>query len=164
MQQPVRHSAMPAAPQASPAALSAARGIAKVLDGWRLDPIMGMFLPAIGDVLGGALGLVIVGIAVQQRVPKPTVARMLLNIAFDTLLGSIPIVGDILDFWFPAHTYNVRLLERATATRRSRWSDYLILGVAALACLAALVLPLVALWWLVAHAFGGTPSINASKA
>lgn len=152
---------MPTTPVASSAALSTARGIAKVLDGWRLDPIIGLALPAVGDVMCGVLGLVIVGIAVYQRVPKPTVARMLINIAVDTLLGSIPIVGDILDFWFPAHTFNVRLLERASTTRRSRLSDYLVLTLAALTCIAALVLPIVAVVWLASQLFGGTPSINA---
>lgn len=128
--------------------IAVARSLATALDTWRIDPILGL-LPVVGDVICGVIGLIIVGIAAMHRVPKVTMARMLLNIAFDALLGSIPLIGDVLDFWFPAHTLNVRLLERADRERRASWTDYLILSLAVVACIAALVLPVVFGVWLV---------------
>ena len=139
----VRPTAAPPSEVPRPA-LTAARGIAHLLDDCRIDPVLGLVLPGIGDALAGLMGLSIVGIAIRAGAPKVILARMLINIAADMLLGSIPLVGDVFDFWFPANTMNVRLLERATDARRTSAVDYLVLSGAGALFLAALILPVVA--------------------
>jgi hypothetical protein len=56
---------------------------------------------------------------------------MLLNIGIDTLIGEIPVLGDLFDFGYKSNTRNYRLLEqyldRPAPTRRE--SRLLLLGL-----------------------------------
>jgi hypothetical protein len=92
--------------------LARAQAVAKWTDRRFLDPLLGLVLPGLGDVLGVAAGLYIVAIAVRHGVPRKTVRRMLINLGIDCLGGVIPIVGDLFDFLNRANVRNARLLER----------------------------------------------------
>jgi hypothetical protein len=52
-------------------------------------------------------------------VPRTVVARMLLNIVVDTVVGSVPVVGDLFDVVWKANRRNVRLFERAVGVEES---------------------------------------------
>jgi hypothetical protein len=151
----------PAAPAGQPGAaappdraLEVAATLARWLDGRFLDPLLGLLLPGVGDLLGSALGLYPVALAWRRRAPKTLLARMILNLAADAAGGAIPIVGDVWDFLFRAHARNLELLRaRAGASAgagevRARWSDVLVVGGALLALLAALAAPIVVAVWL----------------
>lgn len=75
-----------------------------------LDPIIG-FIPVGGDVLGLILSCYIVLEAVRLGVPKKIINKMIFNIIIDSLVGSIPILGDIFDFAWTANEYNIKLIE-----------------------------------------------------
>ncbi len=137
------HALAPAAPDDP--ALAAAVVLARWLDGRFLDPVLGLLLPGVGDLLSSALGVYPVILAWRRRAPKALLARMLLNLAVDALGGSIPILGDIWDFFFRAHTRNLALLQaRADGGQiQARRSDTLVLIGAAVACVAALAVPVV---------------------
>ncbi len=109
-----------------------------------LDPILGLLLPELGDALTAALSLTLLGVAARERVPKLVVARMLLNIALDAILGAIPLLGDVFDFAFRANEKNLALIERhrGDPTRPPTLGDWLVVGCAALIGLALLALPL----------------------
>ena len=126
-------------------ALEVAATLARWLDDRFLDPLLGLFLPGVGDFLSSALGLYPVVLAWRRRAPKALLARMLLNLAVDALGGSIPIIGDIWDFFFKANVRNLALLQARAAGRefRSRPADTLIVVAAAVMFLAALAVPLV---------------------
>jgi hypothetical protein len=85
------------------------------MDHYGLDPILGLVLPGVGDILGALIGLYIVSIAKRRGLSKAVIARMLFNLALDTLLGAVPIVGDAADFVFRANDKNLRLLESRVA-------------------------------------------------
>ena len=85
-------------PEPPDRALAAAETLARWLDGRFLDPLLGLLLPGVGDLLGSALGLYPVLLAWQRRAPKALLARMLLNLAADAAGGAIPVIGDIWDF------------------------------------------------------------------
>ncbi len=109
--------------------LAHARALARVLDHYLVDPLLGFLLPGIGDVIGSVDGLYVVGVAVRRRVSPIVIARMLLNLGADTVLGLVPIVGDVIDFGFHANERNIRLLtERSATGGRSRRSDWLAVG------------------------------------
>jgi Domain of unknown function (DUF4112) len=91
-----------------------ARTLAKVLDNYLVDPLLGLVLPGVGDVAGSMLGLYAVILAVRRKLSPVIVARMLLNLALDAALGVIPLVGDLVDFAFRANTKNLALLETRT--------------------------------------------------
>ncbi|MFD2514621.1 DUF4112 domain-containing protein [Pontibacter locisalis] len=74
-----------------------------------LDPILG-FLPVAGDLASFAVSATIVMAMARHGASSKLVVLMLLNIALDTLIGSIPILGNIFDFFFKANERNVRML------------------------------------------------------
>jgi Domain of unknown function (DUF4112) len=128
-------------------ALEAATTLARWMDGRYLDPLLGLVLPGAGDVISSALGIYPVYLAWKRQAPRALLARMLLNLAVDALGGSVPIVGDIWDFFFKAHTRNLALLQARArdGAVTSRPSDTLVVAAAALALAAALVAPIVVL-------------------
>ncbi|HEX4663551.1 MAG TPA: DUF4112 domain-containing protein [Terriglobales bacterium] len=109
-----------------------------------LDPIVGL-VPGLGDIITGLLSFLIVFAAWQRGLPKIAISRMVANIAIDTLLGSIPIVGDVFDTVWKSNRMNYNLLVRYRVGARRRllardWLFFLLL----LVCAAALVvLPIV---------------------
>ncbi|HEX4459199.1 MAG TPA: DUF4112 domain-containing protein [Polyangia bacterium] len=133
--------------------LQRAETLAHWLDDRWLDPLLGFLLPGVGDVIGSLLGLYIVGIAVVRRLPAVTLARMLLNLALDALVGAIPVAGDVFDFAWKANRRNVTLLRARTTAPAATGGDWLLVGGAVLLVLVALATPIVALWAIVHWAF-----------
>ena len=102
--------------------------------GWRfgLDALIGL-IPGLGDASTSLVSFYILAAAVRYRVPKITMLRMGLNIGFDYLLGSLPIVGDFADAWWKSNRLNLELLrKRATVSaeeaRSGSVSDWLFVG------------------------------------
>lgn len=76
-----------------------------------IDPIMGL-LPIGGDVIGlGISGYMIYQIR-QLGAPNRLIARMLFNVTLDTLVGTVPLLGDALDFAIKSNSRNLKLLEK----------------------------------------------------
>lgn len=101
-----------------------------------LDPILGL-IPGVGDALAGLAGSVILVVAAQSQLPKIVLIRMSLNIAINSVVGAIPILGDLFSVWFKSNVKNVELLERYAVGDRpsSTTGDWvfvigLLLGVA----------------------------------
>jgi len=122
-----------------------ARTIARWMDKYGLDPLIGL-VPGIGDVIGAAVGLYIVSIAVRRGLSKAVVARMLLHLGIDMVVGALPVVGDVADFFYKANEKNLALLEERVAdgkpdamTQAVDWA-YLIGAVAAVVGAFALVI------------------------
>lgn len=75
-----------------------------------LDAILGL-IPGGGDILGGLLSAYIVFTSAKLGLSKETLVRMVLNIVLDTLIGTVPVLGDLMDFAWKANTKNMELLE-----------------------------------------------------
>jgi hypothetical protein len=112
--------AMPhAAPLNCAARIKRLRTIARLMDsaikipGTRIsfgaDSILGL-IPGAGDVVAAGISLFAVAEAHQLGVPKAILMKMLANVAIDTGLGSIPLVGDVFDMFFKSNTKNLALL------------------------------------------------------
>jgi hypothetical protein len=126
---------MPPAPQPRPdPEIERVRSIANVLDKFFVDPILGLFIPGAGDVIGTALGLYSVVLAFKRRMSPVIIARMLLNLAIDAALGLIPLLGDATDFVFKANQRNVQLMtERGATGGKATWRDWaMVVGAFAL--------------------------------
>ena len=78
---------------------------------WRfgLDALTGL-VPAAGDALTLVLGLATVALAVYYKLPWRVIVTMLANLLADFFIGLLPVVGDLADAKFKAHTRNVALL------------------------------------------------------
>lgn len=75
-----------------------------------LDSLFGL-APVAGDAAGALVSLYIVWEARRLGAPTVLVARMLGNIAADTLGGSVPLLGDLFDAAFKSNLRNLALLE-----------------------------------------------------
>lgn len=132
------------------AELDRVRTLARVLDRYFVDPIIGLVIPGGGDILGSLLGIYTVMIAARRKVSPVIIARMLMNLAGDAVIGFIPFLGDLLDFGFKANTRNVQLLEEAAihngrATAKD-WAMVIGAGLAFVLVLTLIVWGIIALF------------------
>ena len=110
-----------------------------------LDALIGL-IPGAGDLVSGALGLLVVARAAQRGLPTIVLARMLANVALDFTIGAIPIIGDIFDMWFKSSVRNVGLMRRYVAEPESSTTgQWLFFG----GILATLGLAAFAFVWLI---------------
>jgi hypothetical protein len=76
-----------------------------------LDVILDL-VPVVGDFAAAALGAYIVWEARNLGMSRWQIARMAGNVGFDWLLGLIPWVGAIPDFFFHSNTRNLKIIKR----------------------------------------------------
>jgi hypothetical protein len=76
-----------------------------------LDVILDV-VPVVGDLIATGLGAWIVWEARNLGMSKWQIARMTGNVGVDFLLGAIPFVGAIPDFFFRSNTRNLRIIKR----------------------------------------------------
>lgn len=97
-----------------------------------IDPLLGL-LPGGGDFIGGLLSVYIVYSAAKMGVPKESLIRMASNIVFDSLAGTVPVVGDLFDVAWKANIKNIDLLEThldspKKSKKANRWFVFLLLA------------------------------------
>lgn len=76
-----------------------------------LDAIIGL-IPGLGDAVMLVAALRIVYLGKKMGLPPGLVKVMLRNALLDFGLGFIPLVGDIVDFFYKANQANVRVMEK----------------------------------------------------
>ena len=132
--------------------------LAHLLDDWfrvpgtnirfGLDGIIGL-VPGLGDILGGLASSILVVAAWMRGVPYVTLSRMVVNIAIEVLLGSIPILGDAFDIAWKANRRNYALMVRhLQQPRRQTWGDWLFLLLIGAALVLLFLTPIFLILWL----------------
>lgn len=87
------------------------KGIATVMDKFFLDPIIGFFLPAVGDILTSVMTLPSIMVALFKVRSIPLTLAIIYNMLVDMLLGLIPFwIGDILDAFNRSYMKNYKLI------------------------------------------------------
>jgi Domain of unknown function (DUF4112) len=76
-----------------------------------LDVILSI-LPVGGSVVAAAMGSWLAWEARNLGMPKHAYVRMAGNIGVDALLGAIPFIGAVPDFFFQSNTRNLRIIKR----------------------------------------------------
>lgn len=112
--------------------LERVKKLARVMDTYMLDPIIGLILPGAGDVIGSMLGMYTVSMAFRRKVSPVLIARMLMNLALDAVLGIVPILGDIIDVGYKANQKNVALLSERTEGKAGAKDWAYVVGAALL--------------------------------
>ncbi len=131
--------------------------LSHVLDDWfrvpgtsirfGLDGIIGL-VPGLGDILGGLASTLIVVAAWVRGVPYVTLARMVVNIGIEVLLGTIPLLGDAFDIAWKANRRNYALIIRhLERSRRQTWRDWVFLMVIAGILAAIFLAPIFLILW-----------------
>ena len=99
-----------------------------------LDAVLGL-IPGVGDLAGAGLSGYIILAAARMGAPTPVLLRMVLNVATETVVGAIPLLGDLFDVGWRANLRNTALLERhlgapeATRAASRRANGWTIAGV-----------------------------------
>ena len=75
-----------------------------------IDPLIGLF-PVFGDVLAFLISGMLIYTMHTHGASRKVVIKMIINSTVDTVFGSIPVVGNIFDFFYRANDRNVRLLK-----------------------------------------------------
>ncbi|MEZ2238953.1 DUF4112 domain-containing protein [Microcoleus sp.] len=75
-----------------------------------LDPILGL-IPGGGDLISSIFAGYVVFKSAQMGVPQETLVQMAANIVFDTVAGTVPVAGDLLDVAWKANVKNIELLD-----------------------------------------------------
>ena len=136
-------------------ALDSAVGIPGTKFRFGLDPILGL-VPGLGDLAGAALSGYIVLVGIQLGASRSVVLRMLANVAIDTVVGAVPLVGDLFDAGWKSNNRNVALIERhVAAPGPTRTSSRLMIGLVALVLLmlaaGSIALTVLLVRWLMHH-------------
>lgn len=117
-----------------------------------LDGIIGL-VPGIGDILAGLASCIIILAAWIRGVPYVTIARMLVNLALDVIIGAIPLLGDAFDIAWKANRRNYALLARhLEQPSRRHWGDWLFLIAVGFTLAIIFAIPALLIAWLL-HAF-----------
>ncbi len=103
-----------------------------------VDPLIGLF-PGGGDLAGALVAAYALVVAARMGVSAAVLVRMAGNIAVDTLVGTIPVLGDAFDVGWKANRRNLDLLERFVANPRSATRASRLVLLAILLLLLALM-------------------------
>ncbi len=75
-----------------------------------LDPLMNL-IPIAGDISGFIVGAALVLVMAKNGVSRKVVILMVLNIFIDALIGGIPLIGNVFDFYYKSNSRNIKLLK-----------------------------------------------------
>lgn len=75
-----------------------------------LDSLIGL-VPGVGDATSAIVSLYVIHRARKIGIRNRTAVRMLGNVLIDTVIGTVPLVGDLFDAAWKANTRNLQLLE-----------------------------------------------------
>ncbi|MCU0355875.1 MAG: DUF4112 domain-containing protein [Cytophagales bacterium] len=112
-----------------------------------LDPILGL-IPVAGDLVSMGMSAMIIWTVIRHGASGRLILKMTANVLLDTLVGSIPLLGNVFDFVYQANQRNVRLLREyhyEGKHRGSAWGVWLAIVLLVLAWLAAMIW---LVWWL----------------
>jgi hypothetical protein len=109
-----------------------------------LDGLIGL-IPGAGDLSTFAVSGYMVLILAQNGASGYVLARMIVNILIDAIIGSIPLIGDLFDIAFKANMRNLRLMQEHYVEGRHRGSALRVVVPVLIIVLAIIV----GLIWLV---------------
>jgi len=114
-----------------------------------LDPILGALFPVVGDAITGAGSASLLLLGLKERVPAVVLMRMVINIGVDTLVGSVPVLGDLFDAFYRSNRKNLELIEKHRGSEiEAGAADYAIVGLGFFFALLSVVLPILSVVFL----------------
>ena len=94
-----------------------------------LDPILN-FIPFAGTIASFGTSFVLVMVMWRNGASSKLVVKMLINISIDAILGAIPIVGNVFDFFNKANAKNIKLMKEHYYEKKHQGSAiWLLLGI-----------------------------------
>ena len=157
----VSRGSSPAGVERGSGGLASLRAIARLFDDlvpipgtklrFGLDSLIGL-LPGGGDLVGGAVSAYAIVVAARMGAPASVIVRMGMNILIDTVVGAVPVLGDLFDVTWRANRKNVELLERYVGTPEVTKRSSMAVVVGVLVVVAAVIIGVAAgTVWLIAR-------------
>ena len=119
-----------------PANLKGISALAKLMDSqfripgteyrFGLDSVIGL-IPGVGDLSTFAVSGYMLTLMAKNGASGFVMARMILNILIDAIIGSIPLIGDIFDLGFKANNRNMKLMQEHYQEGRHRGSSWKVI-------------------------------------
>lgn len=112
-----------------------------------LDALIGL-VPGLGDAISAVFSGYIILQASRLGAPQSVVTRMIANVAIDTVIGWVPVLGDLFDVAWKSNLKNMALLENhvrqpAAARAGSRKALLLLSGMLLLLFVGAIAVGVV---------------------
>lgn len=115
-----------------------------------LDAVLGL-IPGAGDAVGALLSSYIILAAARQGAPRAVLLRMIGNVAIDSVIGAVPVIGDIFDIAFKSNARNAALLERVAVQPEAVAKSSRRVGILLVVGLLVVLFALATLGFLVAR-------------
>ncbi|PPK85668.1 uncharacterized protein DUF4112 [Neolewinella xylanilytica] len=113
-----------------------------------LDFILGL-VPGAGDILSLGLSGTLIATMARHGASPRLVARMLVNVVLDALVGSIPILGNIFDLVYKANYRNAELMREYYEEGKHRGSVWPVV----VAVIVSILVLMVVLIWVIIELF-----------
>ncbi len=118
-----------------------------------LDGIVGV-IPGVGDFIGGIASCIIIVAAWVRGVPYPVLTRMVVNVAIEVIVGTLPVLGDMFDIAWRANRRNYALLTGSVyQPRKYTRQSWFFLALLCVGLIALVAVPTLLLTWLAVHLF-----------
>lgn len=118
-----------------------------------LDALAGL-VPGLGDVAGALVSSWVIVESARLGASRGTLVRMLGNVAIESLVGLVPVLGDLFDAAWRSNQRNVDLLERhLTDPAKMGRASRIVIATILLALLAVVALTATLGFWLVEALF-----------
>lgn len=105
-----------------------------------LDGLIGL-IPGVGDAIAALISSVVISEAARMGAPKVLLLKMAFNVLVDSVVGAIPLVGDLFDFAWKANQRNVRLLNQyLDSPRETQTTSRVFVWLLGAALLGAVIL------------------------
>jgi hypothetical protein len=110
-----------------------------------LDPIIGL-IPAAGELMTFGISGLMVMIMARRGVSRKVLLMMAGNVLLDSIVGSVPFIGDLFDLGFKANQRNLSLLKKHYHEGKHQGSGIGLIIIVALVLLACLALLIFGIW------------------
>lgn len=104
-----------------------------------IDPLLGL-IPGVGDFVSLMFSGGFLALAAKHGASRKLLILMALNVLLDATIGTIPVIGQIFDFFYKANNRNARLLQKYYQQGKYRGSgkDVIVIIIVVLLIVAAL--------------------------
>lgn len=83
-----------------------------------MDPVLGL-IPVVGDAIPVVVSAVVIAKARELGAPTNLIVKMMVNVGIDFGVGSVPLMGDVFDFFYRAYRKNFNLLTQWLAEQEA---------------------------------------------
>lgn len=114
-----------------------------------LDPILGL-IPGVGDLASYAVSGLIIFYISRYGASRKVIIMMIGNAALDAVIGSIPILGHLFDFYYKANERNLKLLQEHYEEGKYEGKGTKLLTVILLAFVIIFIVLVIVIWLVIA--------------